>query len=914
MKHKYTKTKLTLVIASVLSSYTAPVFAEEQAEEMMEEIVVKGYRSSLLKANDIKRDAVGSQDSILAEDIADFPDLNLAESLQRVPGVTITREAGEGRQIALRGLNASFTQVQVNGMEALGTSSSAMDNRGSVNGSRSFDFNIFASELFNRIDVKKSFSADMDEGGIGGTVGLRTAKPFDYDGFKGGVNVQVGENSQADGTSPRFAGLLSNTWGDFGALVSLAYSNRKTNEQGFNTYRWRLRNSQGSDISALSAEDLAAVDSGELYFSRGSRYSVYESDQDRLGLTLAFQYKPSDDLSLGLDILKGKLDSDRDEFHLQSRGSGSTNLGCTGPSYNAESICSKLVDIEYNLDNEVIYSSWEDAPIHSESRDQYANTDITQVVANIDWLITDRLSMKGLIGSMESDFETGSVKAYLESFADVELDYRADRFYANNNYINDYDPTNIDEFRLHEIDLQDREVTNGFDVAKLDFIYAIDDMSNFSTGFSLKQFEHENNRVDSSNLLRSDWQDGILSDVIDPDLVFINNAHEKQQWLSTDINGALAAYNIDRDLTFTDAPVIIEEETFAAYIKYDFDMLVSTGVLRGNVGLRYYDTTIESSGTVNDADYVTVEKSYDGILPSANIAWDISDNLVWRASASKNLTRPSLSSLSVEGDVVNDPNFGSRGLNISAGNPGLNPFESINYETGLEYYFDEVGFIAVTYYYKDIENFIVSDVSEVAYIDTGYPLSLLGEFDENGNPQTGDTIYSVFQPINIDETSFSGWEISVQRDLDFLPEPFNNLGVIANFTTADGEASYEDVHDGNGNFVTTTKPFPGLSDRTANFTVYYENDNWGARVSSAYRSDYVASVRSGSTEEDENGYHATTYWDFSAFYNVSENLKVTLEGVNLSNEREEQYSDTKDRLYNTTTSGRTFYVGASYSF
>ena len=227
----FRQTSIALAVLSILGSLPVIANAQESdvADQAMEQIEVRGYRRSLIQAKDLKKDALGTQDTILAEDIADFPDLNLAESLQRVPGVTINREAGEGRQISLRGLNADFTQVQLNGMEALGTSSSSMDSRGSTNNSRSFDFNIFASELFNQIDVKKSYSADMDEGGIGGTVGLYTAKPFEYDGFRSAISAQAGDNSNTNDTSPRIAALVSNTWDKFGALVSVAYSNRLYN-------------------------------------------------------------------------------------------------------------------------------------------------------------------------------------------------------------------------------------------------------------------------------------------------------------------------------------------------------------------------------------------------------------------------------------------------------------------------------------------------------------------------------------------------------------------------------------------------------------------------------------------------------------------------------------------------------------
>lgn len=414
-------------------------------------------------------------------------------------------------------------------MEALGTSSSAMDSRGTTNLSRSFDFNIFASELFNQIDVQKSYSAEMDEGGIGGTVKLYTAKPFDYDGFKSVVSAQAGDNSLTDDIGPRVAALVSNTWGDFGALVSLALSKRDTAEQGYNTYRWRPRNAQGSDISSLSPADQDAVNSGNLRFSRGSRYSQFNSEQTRVGATLALQYRPSDAFSLGLDALYGTLDNDRGEFHLQSRGSSSTALGCTGADYQgARNFCSALTEIEYNQNNEVIYSSWENTALHSESRDQEATTDISQLVLNAQWRVTDAFTVSGLLGHMESEYESNSAKVYLESFADMTIDYREDRFYGSNTYINGFDPTDINEYRYHEIDLQEDEVENSFDIAKLDADYLLSDNASLKFGGSFKKFEHSNNREQVGNALRSEWQSGEVSDVINPEFVYINSIHKNK--------------------------------------------------------------------------------------------------------------------------------------------------------------------------------------------------------------------------------------------------------------------------------------------------------------------------------------------------------------------------------------------------
>ena len=183
------------------------------------EVVVTGYRQSLEHAEDVKRAAVGSEEVILAEDIAAFPDLNLAESLQRIPGITISRDSGEGRQISLRGLGPDFTRTQLNGMEVLGNTASGMDNRGGVSRTRAFDYSLFASELFDKVTVLTSYAADLDEGGIGGTVQLETPKPFDFPGPKAVFSAKGQTNTNTDTVTPRLVGLASDRWGGFGALV-----------------------------------------------------------------------------------------------------------------------------------------------------------------------------------------------------------------------------------------------------------------------------------------------------------------------------------------------------------------------------------------------------------------------------------------------------------------------------------------------------------------------------------------------------------------------------------------------------------------------------------------------------------------------------------------------------------------------
>ena len=266
----------------------------------LEEVVVTGFRQSLSVALDEKRAAVGAVDAIVAEDIADFPDLNLAESIQRVPGVSIARDAGEGRQISVRGLGPQFTRVRINGMEAM-SANGGTDAAGGTNRDRSFDFNTFASELFNSITMRKTSAADIEEGSLGATVDLRSARPFDYDGFTVVTSVQGSYNDISEDVDPRGALLISNTFADgkFGALLSVAYTERKLLDEGSSTVRWqdsrtRTARQRASRVRPARPSYPATPTLAQLnaaFRPRIPRYDIYEHEQERLGITGSLQWQ-----------------------------------------------------------------------------------------------------------------------------------------------------------------------------------------------------------------------------------------------------------------------------------------------------------------------------------------------------------------------------------------------------------------------------------------------------------------------------------------------------------------------------------------------------------------------------------------------------------------------------------------------
>ena len=352
--------------------------ASAQAADAQEvsEVVVTGYRMSLHNAIDVKKNASVMMDAINAEDIANFPDANLAESLQRLPGISLDRDNGEGRSITVRGLSSDFTRVRLNGLETLSTAA-ASDSGTAPNRGRGFDFNVFASDLFSSLQVLKTASAATDEGSLGATVDLITGKPLDYRGRKIAFSAEDAYYENGGTHNPRFAGLLADQWfdGKLGASVSVAYSERDSEidryrrQQGQNDYLYRNSAFNGNEnpprggfavptgtvltpgftnpanIAALTGSDPAAY--AALYGTGLSTAGRFDDSivkipsllnieqqnlsQDRLGATMALQWKPTEHTNISLDGVYSKFNQKSDVNQIQSVGLNRNN---TVANYN----------------------------------------------------------------------------------------------------------------------------------------------------------------------------------------------------------------------------------------------------------------------------------------------------------------------------------------------------------------------------------------------------------------------------------------------------------------------------------------------------------------------------------------------------------------------------------------------------
>jgi iron complex outermembrane recepter protein len=294
---------------------------------------------------------------------------------------------------------------------------------------------------------------------------------------------------------------------------------------------------------------------------------------------------------------------------------------------------------------------------------------------------------------------------------------------------------------------------------------------------------------------------------------------------------------------------------------------------------------------------ISVPSHYSGVLPALNVAFFVQPDLVARFSANRDISRPALSDLAAAGTITTAPFGGS----LTIGNPNLKPFTADSVEGSLEYYDGQVGFVSVGVFYKKMNSFISSMTTTEPYAQTGYPLSYLLP------GQTGAILYSVTQPVNVSGANIKGVEAAFQRDFDFLPGFLRYLGVVANGTYADGSS------DALINGTSVDLPLVNLSKYSANATLYYETRKWGMRISEAYRGQYLDSA--GSNGNIGEGYEATNNVDFSAHYNIMPNLKLTLEGLNLTDQHIVQFTDlAAKRIEVNTSSGRTILFGATAEF
>ncbi|MBS0411190.1 MAG: TonB-dependent receptor [Proteobacteria bacterium] len=924
----------------------AEATAQSPADQSVSEVVVTGFRSSLAKAIELKREDVTQTDTILAEDIGKFPDLNLAESLQRIPGVTITREGGEGRQITVRGLGPQYTRTRINGMEALTTIGSP-DNDGGVNRTRSFDFTVFASDLFNSLSVHKTAEGDVDEGSLGATVDLHTARPFDFN-RPTLILSGKGDYNQLSGTvEPRLSAMAANTWADgkFGALVSLSYSKRNFLDVGASTVRWDQANvlSTGGTSAAplvgfgsvlgtnCQAYPLpaACVATDSALHPRFPRYDYYQNDQSRFGATLSLQWRPDDASLFTLDFLHSYWKATREEQYLEAPGFSGTGK-CTSPA-TCTSIANIAVTQEtINSQGVLVSGTFNGVDTRVEDRFDLMHTNFNQVTFAGEHKFTDAVGIDGLVGYSSSDFQNpiqttvGYDQFNVQGF---QYDYSNGKIPMLN--FGSADLTANGPWVLTSVRERPQGTKNTFLTGQFNAHWTMNEHFKLSGGVSYKEYKFSTTSlrlVNGESVTATNAYASLRSIPISTYVETVSmanagvniptgstatwaapNAVLAAQALGLYTNSALFALSIQGDLGNNAG---VTERDLGAYVQGDFNFDLAGRPLKGNVGGREVRTGQSSTGYLFISGVqtpVNASRVYHEFLPSLNLSWELTHNLQVRFSAARVMTRPNLTDLVASTSV----SVSGTSYSVKTGNPNLKPFLANAYDVALEWYPGSGSLVSLALFRKDIVSLVTSNVQNIPFHDNPFGIPDSAAIAACGSTPgcSPAATWSFSTPTNTAGGQVNGLELNVQQPFTFLPGILRHTGALANFTYVTSSVLYP---SGSG-FV--SNQLLGLSKYAANATLYYEDEHWSARVSGAFRTKYLIRVPGQETGTDADGFDRTFNLDASVQYTVNPHIKLTVEGVNLTDQYESEFNDTvRDLPYYYHHTGREILFGVRYQY
>lgn len=896
-----------LVIAMAATALPLCGYAQDNsgADNTVEEVLVTGsFRESIATAQTIKKNNTGFVDAIVASDIAEFPDNNLAESLQRIPGVAISRAGGEGRNITVRGLGPGFTTVRLNGMETISTTGGT-DAVGGNNRGRGFDFNTFSSDLFSSLTVRKTNSAEVQEGSLGATVDLKAAQPFDYDDFVFTASGQLGYNDLSEETDPGASILVSNTFADgkFGALFSLSYSERNVKDEGSSTVRWDNVSSQRFGFSNGVAIN-AANEINTAFRPRIPRYDSYIHEMERLGSSLSLQFRPTDTTEISVDGLWAKFDANRQEIFMQ----GSLN----GNWVNTANV------LDYAIaGNTLVYADIANARLLSENRYDEMSTDFSQGTITLKQEFTDNFRLNAMVGKTRSDYDN-PIQNTLLMQADNQrftYDYR------------DYDDPlltfgsaayNKASWVATGVRQRPQTTVNENTAGSASFEFDFNENLTLKVGTDYKDFTFSTDQF----AFASEGANGVNIQS-NPDFITEYNAGmgDGQPWLIPNRALIMDSYNLfDLPLVPNYGSVYeVGEETLGVFAQLDFQFELGSMPVRGDIGVRRFETDQTSSGWLNGSlasrTYVTVEHDYSDTLPALNISIEPIEDVIVRAAYSEGISRAGL------GQIVPAVNVGVAGSNltIAGANPLLEPTKAKSYDLGAEWYFAEGGLIAVTLFKKEIESHIQTLRSTPVYTQTGLPVeaavsacttqgAALGGY----GPSCNENIpWNFSAPANGPGGDLDGYEISYQQPFTFLPGFWSNFGLLAAYTAVDSDLDYLNT-DG---AVQATKPLINLSDETTSVTLYWENEVISGRVSVASRSGYLTTPI-GRNGNEEEGTNETVNVDASFSYQATDRLKFTFEALNLTDEVDDQWvgTESEQRLSYYHSTGTQYNLGVQFKY
>ena len=748
---------ISLILGSTVLGSTITHAAEQEAANL-DEIVVTGIRSSLESSMRLKRDAQGVVDGIVAEDIGKFPDTNLAESLQRISGVSIDRSIGEGSKVTVRGVGPDFNLVMLNGRQMPGSS---LQDTGASN-SRSFDFANLASEAVAGVEVYKTGRAATPTGGIGASINIKTTRPLDAPGLHTSIGVKaVNDTSvdnlpdglQGDSFTPEISGIVSNTFADgkFGVALTASYQERALGyNQAAVASGWRPfagdENNWGTvpQPGAPGSENITnRPDAGDTYsVPQNLVYSVNGIERKRTNGQLTLQFRPVDSFTATLDYTysENKVAQQRNELSVWF------NFGPSVTSWTDGPVAAPI------LYSETIPAANSDLSMGGA---KFATKNENESVGvNLAWDVTDRLGFSldyhdsSAESAADSPYGSNAVVGTAGFYrgtttADFSADFPVMSVVFPTGQAG-IDPSQMmvtgssfrNSYMLAEI--QQGRLNGHFDFtedSRLDFGVALTEVDNRSA-FSNVQQDSWGGATNAADYPDNVWQHDTVRHYFDniggssnPNLLneFFTWDFETVRQLAADA-GNPAMYMASPDFTTDRRTSEDSNSAFVQYVqKWDTKIPVELAV-----GLRYEKTEVTSSALVPTAtginwvannefsvvfsapDFTTLKGEYDYVLPDVDIAFDLSDNMKLRASYGETIGRPGWGD--IQGGQTLNQLARINGGTGAQGNPGLKPLESTNYDLSFEWYYAEGSYLSVGYFRKDIDNYIgISTITETPF-------------------------------------------------------------------------------------------------------------------------------------------------------------------------------------------------------
>lgn len=793
-KTPFRKTPLASAVALALG-LTVVGPAPAVAQEVIEEVTVTGIRGSLRASMDLKRSASGVVDAISAEDMGDFPDSNLAESLQRITGVSIDRERGEGARVTVRGFGPNYNLVLLNGRQM--PTAGGIDNTGL---GRSFDFGNLASEGVSAVEVYKSGKADVPTGGIGSTINVKTARPLENPGLNwtvalSGMADQSRTNLRDDDFTPEISGLYSNTFADdtIGVAISAVRQERSSGGATASVGGWRTFTGDTSSWGGGGAnEDWGGIpidpnqvnrptDADEIYsVPQVIGYELADYDRVRTNGQLTLQYRPVDTVTATLDYTYSELELDRvyNNYSAWFGFGGQETVWTDGPNASATEYSENGAGADFAM---------------GAGRDAIKNEN-NSIGLNLTWDVSDNLLLELDYHDSTAENNPNSPNGSSSLLAISAFTRDRTSGYFNGAFpvleVGLSDPLSPDDMIVTGSVFTNRYSKMDIDQLELSGNYAFDSGFIESIDFGVQMTE-VNNRAAVSVVQRDAWggvtQPGAIADLMTAasgggafdQISGGEDSRRQDDFYIYDINALVArteALIASGDATLfapgngnfgpcgtglcASAPDVLDqdrrtsEESEAVYLQLNMSTELGGKPVDMRLGVRYEQTDVFSEALApnytglnwvagNELSLISTGSTftngagdYDYVLPNFDFNMDITDSIIGRFSVSKTLTRPLYNDL--QGGLTLDSPVRIDGGNGARGNAALLPFESDNIDLSVEWYYGDDNYASIGYFDKDVKNFI--GTSSVSELSGGLAHPALGPLGDEARAATGSSV------------------------------------------------------------------------------------------------------------------------------------------------------------------------------